>query len=119
MKSLNSGSGNVNLGNTTSLTHLNFNNTLTTPINFNNTVQQPNNHSPLNFNNTQPLKGILDTLNDTTTTYSAAQQPQILSTPSSHRDQLPSGQQLPLNFTQTNIFVTNNNQVYGSGVSST
>ena len=40
IKSLNSGSGCPNnLGNTTSLTHLNFNNTLTTPINFNNTVQ--------------------------------------------------------------------------------
>ena len=53
----------------------------------------------MNFNNTQPLKGLLHNLNEA----------QFASTPDNKRD----GQGLPLNFTQTNIFVTNNNQVFG------
>lgn len=82
---------------TTSLSQLNFNNTMTSSANFNSQLHQ--NHN-LNFNNTQPLKGILQNLND-------AQN--FASTPDNKRD----NQGLPLNFTQTNIFVTNNNQVFG------
>ena len=71
---------------------------MTSPANFNSQVHQQ--HQQMNFNNTQPLKGILHNLKE-------AQQ--FASTPDNKRG----NQGPPLNFTQTNIFVTNNNQVFG------
>jgi len=91
MKSLNSGG---QLG-TSSLSQLNFNNTLTSPANFNTQLHQ----HQMNFNNTQPLKGLLQNLDESQ--YGD-------STHDGKRD----AQRAPLNFNQTNIFVTNNNQVF-------
>lgn len=107
MKSLYSGSASGNVPNDQTGQNSQFNNTINPSTNANAAVYQTNMVSPINFNHTQPLKGILDNLNETTTSYSGVQQ-QMISSPSTQREQTQ-----PLNFTQTNIFVTNNNQLFG------